>query len=231
MARFARAFFLLKGPTMSVSLPDGAVISFGTTLGTSKTMSALSNASEAVATLEASHGVVENDIIILTSGWSRLNGRVVRADSVSTNDVTLEDINTTSTTNFPAGQGTGSIVEVTAWTQIQQVLTATFSGGEQEFTDYRFLEDSFRRQIPTTKSPMTLTLSIGDDQSLSHWSALVSADEARTSKAVRIVLPSGAVIYFPAIITFNPNPSLTVGEVMANQVTMSLQAQMTRYAS
>jgi hypothetical protein len=214
-----------------VSLPDGAVISFGTTLGTSKTMSAISNAAEAVATLEASHGVVENDILIVTSGWSRLNGRVVRADSVSTNDVTFEDINTASTTNYPAGSGTGSVIEVTAWTQITQVTNAAFSGGEQQFVSYRFLEDSIERQIPTQKSAMSLTLTVADDQSLAHYAELVTADESRTAKAVRIVLPSGAILYFPAIITFNPNPTLSLGEIMGNQVTMSLQAAMTRYAS
>lgn len=216
---------------MSVSLPDGAVISFGTTVGSSKTMSAISNAASAVATLEASHGVVENDILLVTSGWSRLNGRVVRADSVATNDVTLEGVNTASTTNYPAGSGTGSVVEITGWTAINQIIEANFSGGEQQFTTYSFLEDSFERQIPTQKSAMTLTLQIADDQSQTHYSALVSADEARTSKAVKIVLPTGAVLYFAAIITFNPNPTLSKGNVMANQVTMSLQSQMTRYAS
>ncbi len=35
-----------------------------------KTMSAVSNANPAVATLEAAHGIVENDIIVVASGWS-----------------------------------------------------------------------------------------------------------------------------------------------------------------
>jgi hypothetical protein len=111
------------------------------------------------------------------------------------------------------------------------VTAASFSGGEQQFVTYRFLEDSIERQIPTQKSAMSLTLTVADDQSLAHYAALVTADESRTAKAVRIVLPSGAVLYFPAIITFNPNPTLSLGEVMGNQVTMSLQAAMTRYAS
>lgn len=216
---------------MAVRLPDGATISIGTTVGSSKTMSAISNATQAVATLEASHGVVANDIIIITSGWSQLNGKVVRAESVSTNDVTLDDVDTSDTTVYPASSGTGSIVEVTAWTQITQVVSATFSGGEQQFATYRFLEDSFERQLPTQKSAMALTLEVGDDQSLAHWSALVAADAARTNKAVRVVLPGGAKLYFPAVITFNPNPTLSLGEVMRNQVTMSLQATMQRYAS
>lgn len=216
---------------MSVTLPDGAVISMGTTVGTSKTMSAISNASAAVATLEASHGVIVNDIVLITSGWSRLNQRVARASVVATNDVTLESINTASTTNYPAGSGTGSVAEITAWTQISQVVEASFSGGEQQFATYSFLEDSFERQIPTQKSAMTLTLQVADDQSLTHFAALVAADLARTNKAIRIVLPSGAILYFSAIVTFNQNPTLTKGSIMTNQVTLSLQAEMTRYSS
>lgn len=203
----------------------------GTTVGASKTMSAITNASAAVATLEASHGFIATDIGIFTSGWSKLNGRVVRISAVSVNDVTLEGINTSNTTDYPAGSGTGSVVEVTAWTQITQVIEASFSGGEQQFTTYSFLEDSFERQLPTQKSAMSLTLQIGDDQSLAHYQPLLDADRDRTNKAIRISLPGGAKLYFPAVVTFNPNPTLTKGSVMTNQVTLSLQAEMVRYSS
>ncbi len=62
---------------MSVQLPNGSIVSIASTYGTLKTMSAISNAAEAVATLEASHDVVENDILEITSGWSKLSGRIL----------------------------------------------------------------------------------------------------------------------------------------------------------
>lgn len=216
---------------MAVSLPNGATISIGSTFGSSKAMSAVSNASEAVATLEASHGVVENDILVITSGWSGLNGRVVRADSVATNDVTLEDINTSSTTTYPAGSGTGSVVEVTAWTQITQILDSAFAGGESQFTNYSFLEDARERQIPTQKSAESLTLTIADDQSLTHWSVLAAADLARTPYPIRVSLPSGAKLYYNGYVTFNQSPSLTKNEVMGVQCTVSFVADPTRYSA
>jgi hypothetical protein len=137
----------------AIGLPDGSILSFGTTLGTSKTMSAISNATEAVATLEASHGVVENDIIIVTSGWLKLNKRIVRADSVSTNDVTFEDINTSSTTRFPAGSGTGSVREVTAWTQIPYIKDFQGSGGEQQTVTEEFLDSDDQYEFFTSRTP------------------------------------------------------------------------------
>ena len=83
---------------MSVKIPNGSTLYIGSTYGASKVMSVVTNAAEAVATLEASHGVVANDILVVTSGWSRLNARVLRAKTVSTNDVTLEGFVTTDTT-------------------------------------------------------------------------------------------------------------------------------------
>jgi len=216
---------------MSVQLPNGATIAIASAYGSSKTMSAISNATEAVATLEASHGVIENDILEVTSGWSRLNGRIVRADSVSTNDVTFEDINTASTTRFPAGSGTGTVREITTFTQISQVLEVATSGGEQQFTNFSFLEDDTERQIPTQRSPQAMTLTIGDDVSLAHYAVLVAADEDRLPRAIKVTLPSGSVLYYNCYVTLNKTPTLTKNEVMGLQVTLSMVAEPTRYAS
>jgi hypothetical protein len=216
---------------MAVNLPNGSTVAISSGFGTAKTMSAITNAAEAVATLEASHGVVENDILVITSGWSRLNGRVARADSVSTNDVTLEDIKTSDTGRFPNGGGAGSVKEVTGFTQISQMLEISTEGGDQQFTTYSFLEDDTERQIPTQKSPVSLTMQIADDQSLAHYALLDAADEDRQPRVLRVILPSGAVLYYNGYVTLRRTPTLTKNEVMALQVTFSLVAEPTRYAS
>jgi hypothetical protein len=216
---------------MSVSLPNGATVAIASTYGTSKVMSALTNATEAVATLEASHGITENALIELTSGWSRLTGRIVRADSVSTNDVTLEDINTSSTVRFPAGSGVGSVRAISAFTQISQVLDVATAGGEQQFTNYSFLEDDTERQIPTQKSAQSMTLTIADDATLAHYAVLAAADEDRLPRAIKITLPNGSILLYNGYVTLNKTPTLTKNEVMGLQVTLSLVAEVTRYAS
>lgn len=216
---------------MAVSLPNGATISVGSTYGATKAVSAASNANPAVITLEASHGVVVGDIFEWTSGWSRANGNVYRAASVSTNDVGVEGLNATSTTLFPAGSGTGTVREVTAWTQITQILETSTSGGEQQFVSYSFLEDDAEHQIPTVKSPITFRFKVGDDASLAHYAVLAAADADRQQRAVRVVLPSGSVIYWSAYITLQKTPTLAKNEVMGLEVTMSLINQVTRYTS
>jgi hypothetical protein len=216
---------------MAVSLPNGATIAVGSSYGSTKTLSAFSNANPGVATLEASHGVIVGDIFEVTSGWSRANGNVYRASAVATNDITVEGLNTSSTTLFPAGSGAGSIREVSAWTQITQILETSTSGGEQQFVTYSFLEDDAEHQIPTVKSPITFKFKVGDDASLAHYAVLAAADADRQQRAVRVVLPSSSVIYWSAYITLQKTPSLAKNEVMGLEVTMSLINQVTRYTS
>ncbi len=215
---------------MSASLPNGSTLALGT-LGSAKSMSALTNASQGVATLEASHGIIANDILMLYSGWSRLNNRVVRAESVSTNDVTLDDIDTSDTTAYPAGSGTGSIKEVTAWTQITQILTSAFVGGDPQYATYAFLEDSTERRLFTPYSAEGLDLTVADDPTLSWIATVRAAAAARTVYPLRLTLSNSAKIYYAVQVTFNENPTLTLNEVMACRLSFSFQAPITRYNS
>lgn len=216
---------------MSVSLPNGATISVGATYGPSKVASVVTNGTEAVSTLEAAHGVIVGDVYRIVSGWSKLNNRVARAKLVSTNDVTDEGIDTSDTTKFPAGTGIGSIQEVLTWQQVIQVLDANSAGGVQQFATYSFLEDSTERQIPTNKSAQSFTIQIADDQSLAQYAVLKAADEDRLPRVIRIILPSLAKIYFQAYVTMADFPSFTKNQVMDVQVTFSLVAGATRYAT
>lgn len=216
---------------MSVRLPNGATISIGSTYGATKALQAFSNANPGVATLEASHGISVGDIFEVTSGWSRANGNVYRASAVATNDVSVEGLNTSNTTTFPVGSGVGSIREVTAWTQITQILDTGTSGGEQQFVTYSFLEDSEEHQIPTVKSPTVFNLTIGDDATLAHYSVLDAADADRLQRVLRVLLPGGSPLYFSAYVTLQKTPTLTKNQVMGLKVTLSLINQVTRYAS
>jgi hypothetical protein len=216
---------------MAVRVPNGSLVYMASGYGAVKTMTALTNASEGVATLEASHGVVEGDFIEVTSGWSRLNDKIVRADSVSTNDVTLEDINTSSTTIFPAGSGTGSVREISGWTQITQILSSSSTGGEQQFLEYQFLESDAQTRIPTVKTAGGLTFTVGDDPTLAGYIALETANDDRLKRAFRIILPSGAIILYNAYVSLNKTPSLTVNEIMACEVTLSFLAEPVRYTA
>lgn len=216
---------------MSVSVPNGSIVAIASGYGAVKAMSAITNADPAVATLEASHGITEGDFIEVTSGWARLTDKIIRAGTVSTNDVDLEGIDSTLTSIYPAAGGAGTVREITGWTQLSQILSSATDGGEQQFTTFQFLESDQEKRIPTNKSASGLTFSIADDPDLPGYILASEANDDRLPRAVRITLPSGSILLYNAYISLNKTPTLTVNEVMACQVTLSLLAEPVRYSA
>lgn len=178
---------------MSVTKTAGTAFAIGSTYGAAKAMSAISNASAAVATLEASHGVIVGDFIELTSGWDRANGRVFRVSAVATNDVTLEGFDTQDTDFYPSGTGAGTIREVTAWTTLSQVSPDFgVGGGEQNYADTTFVSNLIRTQIPTDRNAVTVTLPYFFDPTLAWFATVQAAADAASPYVFRMVFPNGS---------------------------------------
>jgi hypothetical protein len=213
---------------MSVSLPNGAIIGIASAYGAVTPITVLTNASPAVATATA-HGYANGDFIEITSGWSRLTNKVVRITGITANTFNLEGIDTTLTTIYPAGTGIGSARKVTGYTQLAQILSSSSSGGEQQFLEYQFLESDSQKRIPTFKSAAGLTFSVADDISQPGFQLAVVANDDRLQRAVKITLPSASILSYNAFISVNKTPSLTVNELMACELTLSLQAEPVRY--
>lgn len=215
---------------MSVRLPNGIIFALATAYGSAIPVTALSNASPGVATATA-HGLSDGDYLAVTSGWAKLNDRAVRVDDSLTNSFELEGIDTSSTTLYPAGSGTGSVRKVTTFTQLTQVLECTTSGGEMQFANYSFLEQDFETQLPTQASPMTLQLTLADDPSLSGYAALKAAAEARDVRVLRATFPDGSIVLYNGYVSFNETPTMTKNQVMAVRATFNLLSKPVRYAS
>lgn len=215
---------------MSVSLPNGSIIAIASGYTTAVNVTAATNASPTVLTT-ATQSYAAGAFAEVTSGWSRLNSRIVRLSAATTSSATLEGIDSTSTSLYPAGGGTGSIRTISGWTQLSQILSSTSEGGEQQFTTFQFLEADAERRIPTNKSAAGITLTIADDPTLAGYQLAKTANDDRLPRAVRVTLPNGGILLYNAYISLSPIPSLTVNEVMSNQVTLSLLAEPVRYAS
>lgn len=213
---------------MSVSIPNGAIIGMASGYGIAVNITAISNASPAVATTAANTFAI-GDFLEVTSGWSALNGRVVRAAAVSGTSVTLEGIDTTSVARYPVGGGVGSIRKVTGYTQLAQILTSASSGGEQQFLTYQFLEADNQTQIPTNKSAAALTFGVADDITQPGYILAKTANDDRVPRAVKITLKGGGIISHNAYISVSDTPSLNANELMQIDVTMSLVAVPVRY--
>lgn len=209
----------------------GTVVSVADTYGTAYNVTALTNATEAVATVQAGHGLVVGDIIELTSGWPRADKKVLRVKTVATNDVTLEGFNTTNTTNYPAGTGTGSLRKITAWQQLGQISQdISADGGQQQFTNIRLLDRFEELPIPTTISGVTYRLPLYFDPAQAWVPKVQAYRDGATVVAVRFVYPGGSRAlgsgYLGMLDTPTPRDGLLGGEL-----TVSYVSQPQLYAS
>ena len=216
---------------MAIKLATGTALAIATTYGSAVNMTALSNASEAVATLAVGHGVVVGDFLEVTSGWDLLNNRIVRVKTVATNDITFEGINTSSVTNYPAGTGTGTIRRITAWTSISQVQSFATAGGDLNFADITTIADRTQKQVPTTRAAQTLTLTIFDDPALAGQAAVQSASDLSTPAAFRIVFADNSRMVVNGYWSIKSAPDINVNAPVTNEIGFTAVALSTRYAT
>lgn len=216
---------------MAFSLPNGVTFAIATAYASPLTVTAATNATETV--LSVTNSLTAGDYVEVTSGWNRLNGRIFRLKAATGTTVTLEgvDADTSSTVNFPAGSGTGSIRKINTFTQISQVLECTSTGGEPQYTTFSLLEEDYDRQIPTTTSAQSLSMSIGDDPSLPGYIALKTIARSRAATALKATFPNGSIIMYNGIFALDETPSMTKGNVMAVNAGVALQGRPVRYAS
>lgn len=215
---------------MAVSLPNGSIVAIASGYGSPVTITAISNADPGVVTA-AAHGFTDGDILEVTSGWNRLTDKIVRVDGATTGTFELEGVDTTLTSIYPAAGGAGTAREITGWTQLAQITGSTSSGGEQQFLTYQFLEADAEKRIPTFKSAAGIEFEVADDPTLPGFILAKEANDDRLARAVRVTLPNGGILLYNAFISLSTIPSLTVNQLMTNQVTLSLLAEPVRYAS
>lgn len=215
---------------MAAKLPDGATIAISTTYGSPKTVTGISNANPAVASA-ATHGYANGALLEFKSGWQRINDRIIRVAGQTAGTFNLDGIDSTSTQFYASGTGGGTTRELTAFTEISQIIGFSTSGGDQQFVNYSFLAEDFERQLPSITSAQSIKIEIADDPSLAGYIATKLASDARALRCVRLTLPDGSFILYNGIVSLNETPTVTKGAVMAVSATLSLQSKPMRYAS
>lgn len=213
---------------MAFRLPNGSTFDFAATYSAPVTVTAISNANPAVASATA-HGFLQGDIVHLTSGWVKLTGRAFRVGAVTADTFVLEGVDATSTQRYPIGTSAGSVRSVETWVNIPQITEVASSGGEQQFYQFGFLEEDEDRQIPTTKSPSTLTLTVADDPDQPFVPVVEAADELKEERIQRLNLVNGDVVLYNSIASITNTPSLTRNQLMVRTITLAQQGRVSRY--
>jgi hypothetical protein len=212
-------------------VPTGSTFYVASTIASSKTTTVVTNASEAVVT-SAAHGYSNADIVEITSGWGRLNRRVFRIKTVTTDTFVLEGADTSSTTFFPSGTGTGTVRKITAFTQITTVMSPQSSGGEPKQVAYKFVESDVEYNINDGFTATSYTMDLDADSiGSAGYTALKSLTDVQTDTCLKIVTRSGSLLFVPCTVALNESVSMQDGQINKVKASFNGNNRITRYAS
>lgn len=194
------------------SVPTGTTFAVATMFAAAKTISAISNAAEAVVSSTA-HGLLAGDVVEITSGWGRLNRRVFEVKSATT-DAFVIAVDTQSQNFYPVGSSAGTVRKVQTWTQISQITGASSSGGDPKTVDYKYVESDVSYSINDGFNATQYTLTIDADAiGTPGFDALKQLTDVQTDTVLRMLSRSGARLYMPSTVALNDVPSLNDGQI------------------
>lgn len=196
-------------------------------------ISAISNASSAVAALASGHGAVVGKFIeIVTSGWGAIASRVFRISVVSSDNVTLEGLDTTSTVNFPAGEGVGTARVIDTWSEVQQINELNISGGEQQYEQGQYIDNPTQFRYPTNKTPIDASFKVDQDLSLASWTHVQASENSQSNRAFRLIDAAGIPrMLGTGIWSYSAGPEVALNSVYKRSIGIAFAAKLVEYNS
>lgn len=213
------------------SVPTGTTFYVANAFGASKNTTVVTNAAEAVVTC-AAHGYSNGDVLEVTSGWGRITRRFIRIKSVTTDNFTLEGVDTTNLTFFPAGAGIGSVRKVTGWQQVVQVLGLSSTGGDPKNVEFSYFDNDISFSINDGFSATTITLELDSDSiSTPGYALLKTLTQVQTDTCLRINKRNGGLTYQPCTVALNEAEQMQAGQVNRVRCVFNGNNVAVRYAS
>lgn len=211
--------------------PTGTITSVATVLGADKTVTAISNAAEAVVSSTA-HGLTNGAIVIVYSAWGRLNFRAFRVKSATTDAFTLEGADTSNTELFAPGGGAGKVRAVTTWVDLDRTLNHSSSGGDARTVTVKFIESENEYVLNDGFTAIQRTFEMDADMiGTPGYEAMKTLSATNADTVVRRRAKTGAITLLPATISFSEEENLTEGQVVTVRGTVNAQNISTRYAA
>lgn len=197
---------------MAYYFPEGSSQQFSSTFASAKTVSAVTNANPAVATSTA-HSYATNDEILFTSGWEDATDTVYKIEVVDANSFKILGLDTSNTSFYPSGSGTGTAQKISGWTAIPQVLTISSSGGDARFTEVNLLAKRNGVKIPTGFNATSVTLTLAHDASNANYQTMIGISRTLSKVAFKQVISGGAVTYGYGYMSASEMPKLNNNQV------------------
>lgn len=204
----------------------GSKMFLGSALAAARTLTGISNAAPPVATSTA-HGYVDNDEILIFSGFEDIDQSIFRIDQLTTDTYSLPGYDTTDTDLFPASSGGGTTQKVTTWQEITQVLNATSSGGGPR----KITANPINRRNPVSKTvgrePTALQLTLAWDPALAAQISLLNTSRKLGKLPFKFTLSGGGFAYAYGTVNMSSLPTFDTGSFMSIQVDIDLEGTLT----
>jgi hypothetical protein len=217
---------------MAFNFPEGTRFYFCSLdqFAGAKSVTALTNANPAVAT-SASHGYVDNDEVLLLSGWEDATNAIYRVDQQDTNTFNILGLDSTSTKFYPAGSGTGTTQKVGTWVQIPQVTGVQTQGGDPRFTDVQLLASRNALKIPTGFNATTTVLTLAHDPADANWLTMVGISRTLEPVAFKMALGGGGTTYAYGYMAVNESPKMNVNQVNTVDASFAFLGRQISYST
>lgn len=204
---------------MAYYFPEGSAFNFSTTFASAKTITVATNANPCVMTSVA-HGYTTGDEILLSTSWEDATDSVYKITVLTADTFSVDGLNTTSTSFFPAGSGVGTAQKISGWTAIPQILSINSSGGDARFTTITPLAKRNALNIPTGFNAQSVTLTLGHDAAQAAYITMLGIARTLTKCAYKQVISGGAYTYGYGYMSVSEMPKLNVNN--ANTVDAAL---------
>jgi hypothetical protein len=205
-----------------------AVTEIQSTLGSDLTITAISNASEAVIT--ATNTLTAGDLVVISGvvGMPKINDRVVRVKTPSGTQFTAEGVNSTNWGTYSSG---GVANEVTAFQTFDNISQLDLPDAGPDEIDVTAISDDERKIVFGHDSAQKGTLSlIADPLSAAVVEAAAAATDAKR-RVFRVTLQSGYVAIFNAFVSGGTCFSGGVGAAGTASISLTLRNKPQWFAS
>lgn len=172
----------------------GVRVEIAATYSTVKTVTAVTQASTAVATSSA-HGLANDTVgyFDTVTGMAQLLNQACRVKNTAANNFDLQGLNTTNYSAFTAG----TFKPVATWVTLAESTSYAIGGGSSDKLDATTLIDIVRKEELGLLPVQSVTMSvIAQDTPSAAMQVLESAVQTQGLVVVRITLGNGAVRIF-----------------------------------
>lgn len=199
------------------------------TLGSAKTITAISKASAAAIT--ATHDFAVGDLILLAAivGMTQMNSRVVRVLSVSTTvSFVAEALDSTNFSTYVSG---GTATKITAFDTFANVTSFSYPEPTPNKIDVTTVHDTTKKEVFGLDEAPQITMAMIADPLDTAVQNLRAASSAKATRAFRVTLQGGNVLIMNAYVAGGRGLDGAAGAVANASASLTLVADEQFFAA